>query len=213
MNIYLYVFDTLADWEIGYLTAEVHSRRFFARKDIDCRIVTVANDRKPVTTMGGMRIEPDARLAEIACGPQDILVLPGGDTWLNPEHVAVLELAAQQIAADLPVAAICGATIALARESALNTKRHTSNDLGFLKQIAPRYTGEALYLKQPAASDRNLITASGQGALLFTYEILKTLKLFRADTLEAWRNLNLTNEPRYFFELLKTLETKATSSR
>jgi hypothetical protein len=27
--VYLYVFDTMADWEIGYLTGEINSGRFY----------------------------------------------------------------------------------------------------------------------------------------------------------------------------------------
>ena len=30
-TIYVYVLDTLADWEIGYVTAELHSGRFFKK--------------------------------------------------------------------------------------------------------------------------------------------------------------------------------------
>jgi len=28
-TIYLYVFDTMADWEIGYVTAELNSGRYY----------------------------------------------------------------------------------------------------------------------------------------------------------------------------------------
>ena len=28
-TVYVYVLDTLADWEIGHVTAELHSKRFF----------------------------------------------------------------------------------------------------------------------------------------------------------------------------------------
>ena len=31
-KVYIYVLDTLADWELGYVTAELNSGRFF-RKD------------------------------------------------------------------------------------------------------------------------------------------------------------------------------------
>jgi hypothetical protein len=34
MNIFIYVLDTLADWEIGYLTAEINSGRYL-RKNIE----------------------------------------------------------------------------------------------------------------------------------------------------------------------------------
>ena len=29
MTVYVYVMDTLADWELGHVTAELHSGRFF----------------------------------------------------------------------------------------------------------------------------------------------------------------------------------------
>ena len=29
-TIYVYVMDTMADWEIGYCLAELHSKRFFS---------------------------------------------------------------------------------------------------------------------------------------------------------------------------------------
>ena len=29
MTVYVYVMDTLADWEIGHVTAELYSKRFF----------------------------------------------------------------------------------------------------------------------------------------------------------------------------------------
>jgi hypothetical protein len=34
MNVFLYVLNTLADWEIGYLTAEINSGRYL-RKNIE----------------------------------------------------------------------------------------------------------------------------------------------------------------------------------
>ena len=29
MNVYLYVLNTMADWKIGFLMAELHSKRYF----------------------------------------------------------------------------------------------------------------------------------------------------------------------------------------
>ena len=34
-TIYVYVLETLADWELGYVTSELHSGRFF-KKDAEC---------------------------------------------------------------------------------------------------------------------------------------------------------------------------------
>ncbi|WP_419822867.1 hypothetical protein [Anoxybacterium hadale] len=50
-NVYLYVFDTMADWEIGYLTAELNSGRFYRKGLEPTKIVTVGIQKKPVTTM------------------------------------------------------------------------------------------------------------------------------------------------------------------
>lgn len=208
MNLYLYVFDTLADWEIAFLTAEVHSRRFFAEDAPECQLVLVGKDRNAVTTMGGMKIVPDMSFDQMRCTSHDMLVLPGGETWMSPVHDGVLELARARVAEDQPVAAICGATLGLARVGALALKKHTSNDLGFLKYFVSQYIGESLYENVPAINDRNLITASGQSAVAFTYEILKALRLMRPDTLEAWMNLNLTNDGKYFFAMMKTLESR-----
>ena len=31
-TVYLYVFDTMSDWEIGYLTAELNSGRYYSSR-------------------------------------------------------------------------------------------------------------------------------------------------------------------------------------
>ncbi|HAH62024.1 MAG TPA: glutamine amidotransferase [Treponema sp.] len=208
MTVFLYVTDTLADWEIAFLTAELYSKRFFADKRTDCKIVKTGMTDEPVTTMGGMKIIPDCTVDDIVLKDGDMLVLPGADTWLSPVHDRILEIADKRIQAELPVAAICGATAGLARTGALNRRKHTSNDVSFLKQAVPSYTGEPLYVQDSAVSDRNLVTASGQAPLLFAYEILKLLHVFRPDTLEAWKNLYLTNEPVYFYRLMQSLSVQ-----
>ena len=30
-NVYLYVMDTMADWEVGHITTELNSKRFFKK--------------------------------------------------------------------------------------------------------------------------------------------------------------------------------------
>ncbi len=54
-TVYLYVFDTMADWEVGYLTAELNSGRFYKKGLAPSKIVTVGIDKTPVTTMGGLK--------------------------------------------------------------------------------------------------------------------------------------------------------------
>ena len=205
MKLYLYVLDTLADWEIAHLTAEIHSRRFFADRNVVVPIVTVGSSLEEITTMGGMAIRPDLALDQLELEDDDLLVLPGADTWFDPSNRGILLLAKERIERDLPVAAICGATIGLASVGALDAKRHTSNDSGYLKAVAKDYAGEALYLELPAVSDRKLITASGLSALDFAYEVIKAMGVFRPATLEAWRSLNRTARPEYFHAMMESL--------
>jgi DJ-1/PfpI family len=75
---HLGLYDTLADWEVGHLLAELRSGRFTG---IRFDIVAVAESREPITTMGGVRMVPDALIAELDPADSDLLILPGADMW------------------------------------------------------------------------------------------------------------------------------------
>jgi hypothetical protein len=72
--------------------------------------------------------------------------------------------------------------------------------------FCPEYIGENFYINQPAVTDDNLITASGIAPLEFSYEILKRTNLMKTETLEAWYQLYKTNEPKYFYALMESIE-------
>jgi len=206
VKAYLYVLNTLADWEIGYLTAELNSRRYFADKKADFQLVTVGNTIDPITTMGGITIKPAARLDSIYIGKSDMLILPGGDTWLEKDNEPVLQLAKSRIEQGEAVAAICGGTIGLASVGALNERKHTSNDKDFLKMTCKNYSGEQFYSDKPVVRDGNLITATGLAPLEFSYEVLNILGVFSYSTLQAWYSLNKTRQAKYFYELMDSLK-------
>ena len=90
-----------------------------------------------------------------------LLLLSGADHWLAPRQAPVLEKIAAFLGAGVPVAAICGATAALAQAGFLNDRPHTSNDLGYLQAICPAYAGASRYRAEAAVTVGNLITASG----------------------------------------------------
>ena len=71
---YVGVYETWADWEIGYLLVELRTGRFTGEQ---WNVVTVAESAEPVTTMGGLRIVPDMVLAEVEPEGGDLLVLAG----------------------------------------------------------------------------------------------------------------------------------------
>jgi len=205
---YLYVCDTMADWETGFVTAELNSGRFFNSLNTRIPVVTVSNSLDVITTMGGIKIKPDLTVSDLALNEGDILILPGGDTWLEDIHSPIIEKAKFCIENNILLAAICGATFALANKGLFNGRNHTSNDLNFLKAVCPNYSAEDFYVNEPAVEDKNLITASGVAALEFAYQIIKKLDVFSPYTLESWYDMHKTKIDIYFYELMKSLENR-----
>lgn len=211
-NIYVYLIDSLADWEIGFLTAELKSRRYFKKNIKEINLVTVSCNKRQITSMGGMKIESDIFIDELKQrminedSKDDMLILPGSDYWLSQNNKEILDVAHEWFNSGRNLAAICGATIALASIGILDNIKHTSNDKGFLMQIYPSYKGEFFYQNELSVSDKNLITASGIGPIDFAYNIIEKLDIFTDKTLLAWFNLNKTGNPKYFYDLMKSLE-------
>lgn len=203
---YLYVFDGLADWEIGYLAAELASRRYLNGPAEAPELRTFGRDRGEIVTMGGLRVTSDLSLGEVRAEDAALLILPGGDSWTREAHEGITELAAAFLEEGIPVAAICGATFALARAGLLDARRHTSNDPGYLKAVAPGYRGEKLYRQEGAVADGKLITASGLASLEFARETLRALEVMKKETLDAWYELNRTRSGAQYFALEASLK-------
>jgi len=204
--VYLYVFDTMSDWEIGYLIAELNSGRYYRKGLVPYKIVTVGIEKTPVTTMGGLKILPDIKLDECNIESTDALILPGGETWTETMHQPILKIAQRCLKEEILVAAICGATIGLAQTGLLNSHWHTSNNLEYLKMICPTYTGEKYHKMELAVTDGKLITASGIAPLEFSVHVLKSLGVFSSKTLDAWYRLNKMQESKYFYELMNSIQ-------
>ncbi len=206
-TIYVYVLDTLADWELGHVISELNSGRFF-KKDAQCvSLKTVSFTKEPIHTMGGLTIIPDCLIDDIIVNKTSVLLLPGADTWNDPKHGAIIEKAGEFLALGATVCAICGATAALAGLGLLDNRPHTSNGPGFLEMVSPCYKGQSFYVDKPSVMDNNLITASSTGALLWAKQIIKRLGVFETKTLEAWYDYFNTGKPEHFFALMQTLSS------
>ena len=155
--------------------------------------------------MGGFEITPDSTIEDITFNNGDALILPGSDVWMNTNNKPIMDTVSELLDRKITVAAICGATVALARTGMLDNRKHTSNDLEFLKWSCPGYQGSAFYVNKPAVADSNLITASGLAPLEFSYEIFKKLDVMKPDVLDAWYQLYQTREPKYFHTLTESL--------
>lgn len=51
-KVFLYVFNTMSDWEYGYLITELNSGRYFKKDLVPLKVITVGANKEMITTMG-----------------------------------------------------------------------------------------------------------------------------------------------------------------
>ena len=205
-NIYMYVQDTMADFEHGYLMHALSLQAMLGEPKV--KLLTVSKGKKSIKTAGGMTIVPDLNLYDIDTVNTDALLLIGGDSWLNNEQDDVLELAPKLLQENILV----GATLGLAEKGILDNRYHTSNASFFLSQMSQHYRGHDYYKDEIAVQDGNLITASSAGSLLWAKFIIEELGLYSKTTIEAWFNYFSTGDPQYYVEMMNSLEKDASES-
>ena len=205
ITIYVYILDTLADWELGYVTSELNSGRFFKKDAQSISLKTVSCSKEPIRTMGGLTIVPDCLIDDIVVNETSTLLLPGANTWSDSKHGTIIEKASALLSVGAMVGAICGATAALAKVGLLDKRPHTSNGPGFLEMFSPAYKGQRFYIDKPSVADNNLITAGSYGGLLWAKQIIEHLDVFQSETLEAWYKYFSTGKPEHFFALMQSL--------
>jgi putative intracellular protease/amidase len=114
----------MADWEYGYLTSGITWAD--EAEPGQYRLRVLGDGSAEVTTKGRLHVRTDGSVDEVDEAEVALLVLPGADTW-DEGHDQVLALARTLLNRDTPVAAICGATLGLARAGLLDDRAHTSN--------------------------------------------------------------------------------------
>ncbi|MFJ8073738.1 type 1 glutamine amidotransferase family protein [Streptomyces sp. NPDC096176] len=188
-TVHLAVYDTYADWETGHTTAHLTQN--------DHTVKTVGLTTAPVTTMGGMRIQPDLALADLDPADSALLVLTGAELWDTGDELAPFAAAAHTfLDSGVPVAAICGATAGLAREGLLDDRAHTSAVSFYLD--ATGYKGGEHYVDTDAVTDGNLITAGPTEPVAFAREVLALLGVYEGEKLDAWYRLFHDSDPSAF---------------
>ncbi|NUK54355.1 glutamine amidotransferase [Streptomyces lunaelactis] len=179
-TVHLGVYNTFADWETGHTTAHLTQHGFTVK--------TVGPTTAPVTTMGGVRIQPDLALGDLC--PQDsaLLILTGAHLWDTGDDLAPFAAKAREfLNAGVPVAAICGATAGLAREGLLDDRAHTSAVSFYLG--ATGYKGGEHYREADAVTDGDLITAGPTEPVAFAREVFDRLGVYEGEKLDAWYRL------------------------
>ena len=115
--VYLLVVDGFADWEPAHAVAEL-------RRHGQYRVESVGLTSATVESMGGIRVQPSTIVTKVEPGDVATFILPGGDRWEN----SLVEPELERLLNDLdsrgtPIAAICAATVAIARLGLLRGRR------------------------------------------------------------------------------------------
>jgi len=181
-KIYVFLFDGFSDWEISYLTPEINKSEQF-------ELVYFSKNGDLVTSMGGLQVKPTTSLVDLDSEDIDMLILPGGSAWEKGENIEINNITNSLFEKGRPIAAICAATAYLGQLGVLNDLKHTSNDLYYLKGVAPNYRGEENYQNSFAVTDKNVITANGIASIEFAREVFKAIELFNDENLEKWFQL------------------------
>ena len=180
-EVLLFLTDKWADWEAAYVLPEVNSVSH-------CTVKTIAVDKQPKVSIGGLRAEIDYTTAD--CQNFDntaILILPGGFNWQEAPHDDIAAFVKRAVDSGIPIAAICGATIFLGRHGFLDNTKHTGDDLElFMKE--PGYNGQDFYVSAQVVCDKGIITANETAAVEFARVIFGLLKIDTDEELDGWYN-------------------------
>jgi putative intracellular protease/amidase len=174
LKTYLLIFDGLADWEPALALCEINKSGRFD-------VITVGFSDKPATTMGGYKVSPHVTLDTINPDEAAIFIMPGGNMWEQGPHEDLIKLLIQFHAKSTIIAAICGATLEVARAGLMHGLHHTSNSKRYLKVMIPDYKDDEYYVDKLAVADKNLITASGLGSTEFACEIVRLLNIYTSE--------------------------------
>ena len=181
--VYLLVVEGFADWEPAHAVAELRRQGHY-------RVESVGLTSAPVRSMGGISVLPSTTVSEVDPADVAVFILPGGDRWelvpIEPQLEATLK---RLDAGDVPIAAICAATVVVARLGLLRGRRHTSNGLDYLRSQVSGYSEADDYVDAPAVRDRKLITASGLGDVEFARELFEELGVMSKEDRALWARI------------------------
>ncbi|AGY81123.1 type 1 glutamine amidotransferase family protein [Carnobacterium inhibens] len=178
-DVLLLLTDKWADWEASYAIAEVNSVPQYSIK-------TIALDKGSKASIGGLRAEIDVSIKEYTdLSNLALVILPGGFSWQDNRYEEIAQFVKQILEQNIPVAAICGATIFLGSHGLLDQVKHTGDSFKFFEE-QDGYNGAANYLEAQVVRDKNIITANETAAVDFAYEIYKLLEIDEPKELEDW---------------------------
>jgi len=185
-TVYLFACPSFADWEPPLAISMISDTNRSFPKNRSYRVVTFGLSKDPVMSLGGMRVLPDTDVAGVDLADTAMVILPGSSFYETNDPAELASLVGACVRQRIPVAAICGGTLFLARHGFLDAVRHTNCGPGWLKEHAPAYRGESYYVHTPSVADGGIITANPFGFVEFAAEIIRELDVFSPGFLAFW---------------------------
>jgi putative intracellular protease/amidase len=178
-EVLLVLTDRWADWEASFAIAEVNSVPEYV-------VRTIAVDRNPKTSIGGICAGIDYTVAEYPVGNTlAMVILPGGFSWKESRHDEIAGFLRKVESMNIPIAAICGATIFLGKHGFLNNRKHTGDELDLFRS-EQGYDGKEFYVPAQLVTDKGFITANETASVEFAREIFRMLRIGSDDEIEKW---------------------------
>ena len=164
-RIAVVLLDEFADWELGVFAAA-------ARAWLGARIDHYTPGGRVVRSMGGLSVTPEAALETLTLADFDALAVIGSSGWEAADAPDIAIVIQAALAAERPVGAICGGTLAAARAGVLGERRHTSNAADYLRDRVSDYDGSRYVDSPRAVIDGGLVTAPGSAPASFATGLL-----------------------------------------
>ncbi|MCL2421433.1 MAG: DJ-1/PfpI family protein [Defluviitaleaceae bacterium] len=182
-EVLLLLTDHWADWEASYAIAGLNATEQYAVK-------TISVDAQPKESIGGLRTEIDYTLQNYqGFDNLAMVILPGSFSWGEERYNAVADFVKKATDLSIPVAAICGATLFLARHGFFNSIKHTGDTQEyFFENLEDEkgYAGHDHFVAAQVVVDNGFITANETAAVDFAYEIFKVLKMDSDEEINGW---------------------------
>jgi len=182
-EVLLLLTDHWADWEASHAIVGIS----FAEQ---YEVKTIAIDKQPKVSIGGMRAEIDYSIEEYqSVDNLAMIILTGSFSWGENRYDEIAGFVKKVVSNNVPIAAICGATIFLAKHGFLNDVKHTGDELEYFREMLEGedgYKGQEHFSVAQVVNDGGFITANETAALEFAREIFRTLETDTDDEIDLW---------------------------
>jgi len=165
-QVLVLVYDSFAEFEVSVLLTVLSGGRH--------QVTTCALGPDPVTSTGGLRVLPDAVVADLDPMAYDALVVPGGEASGLLGSPSLRRLVQALDRDGRLLAAICGGPAVLGDAGVLDGRTFTAA-LGPADPAWPGVAGRGRRLPELLVSDGHVVTATGSSYLAFAEEVLRCL--------------------------------------